>query len=503
MPRVIKFDLRIDWGLDSSYTDESSRLVAANGKVALAAPESGISNPRGTVDQCTITLNNNDGRFSPLLTTGPLYSQIAGGGSYHAPMYLRVSIDNGTSYSRVFTGVIKIPKEGPPYPGVAATVEIDCRSRDEILLNKRLSTPINTFRTLHDDGAGEANVILSWLTQAGIPVGECALDPSLFVLPWAWMDDESPVEDIWQIAAAAGGRFYCDQDGTFRYENMTHWLQPPHNTSQETIDESGYGRMAGPTYDDRELYNGVTVVASPRATLQSGTLWSADSVVVVPANGSISMVAKLRQPAYQIDGVEFTAVSGGGSNLNGNIGVSMTQYAQRVILNISNSHAGYSAELVTLSIVGIPVSGAPSIDESRTSSAAYWTSYAAVRPGRVKLLRGNAYVQTREQAATLAEFLRDRYELPRLSWQLQDVPGDPTRRLGDRMTVGGVTMSSDRDAFVIGISFRLSNSGFVQDLDLIDAGSASDGTGLFPYDSYFVLDANHMDVGGDNAPIFY
>lgn len=506
MPRTIAWDLRIDWNFDDTFTDESARLVAASGSMRLAAPESGISSPRGTVDQMTLTLNNADGRYSPLNTSGPLYSDIQLGGAYHAPMYLRVSIDGGSNYDRVFTGVIKIPREGPPYPGVAATVEIDCRSRDEILLNKRISTTLATFRAMHDDNYTEAQIMAQWLDDAGLSSADYTLDGGLFVVPWAWLDDESPIEEIWSLAAACGGRFYCDPDGEFRYENMTHWLLSPHDTSQETLTKASYGQMDGPAYDDRELFNGVTVVASPRDLLESTTLWAADDVIVIPADSSKTIVAKMRQPAYTIESATFTAVTGGGLSLDADISIVMTKFAQRVELAITNANAEYAAELVALTLEGIPVSGAPSVEETKTSTATFWTSFTGDRPGRTRLLRGNVYVQTANLAATLAEFLRDRFQLPRLSWRLRNVPGEPGRRLGDRITVGNAdAMSANRDGFLTAISWRLSNKGFVQDLELLDAGSEADGTGLFPYDEYFVVGVNTAGNGSgdDNARIFY
>jgi hypothetical protein len=479
--------------------------VAANGTVRLAAPESGITSPRGTVDQCTLTLNNVDGRFSPLVTTSPLHGQIAGGGAYHSPFYLRVSVDGGTTYSRVFTGVLKIPREGPPYPGVAATVEIDCRSRDEILLNRRMSTPIGTFVSLHDSGATEATIIANWLTQAGINPSETSIDAGLFVIPWAWMDDESPVEDIWQLAAASGGRFYCDQDGTFRYESMTHWLFPPHTISRETLDKSSYSQMQGPAYDDNELYNAVTVVASPREQISIGTVWTAGQVVTVPAGGSKMMTAKMRQPAYSLTACTYTARSAGGRDMAPFITVATLQYAQRCEITLTNSDPTYAADVLDLALTGVAVNGAPTVEETRQSTNAFWTSFVSARPGRTRLLRGSSYVQTQAQAAALCEFLRDRYQTPRLSWVLRNVPGDPLRRLGDRVTVGNAdAMSANRDGFITGISWRLGNHGFVQDVELIDAGDPTDGTGLFQSANYFTLGANTLGAsGGSTAPIFY
>lgn len=504
--RTIKWRFKVDWDMDTVYTDESDRLLSATGRVRLAAPEAGISSPRGTVDSMTTTLDNHDSRYSPLNSSGPLYASIQLGGSYNAPMYLEVSIDNGGSYSRVFTGVIKLPNEHPPYPRAAGTIEMTCNSRDDILLNDRTSTLLETFVALHDAGSTEAQIIIQFLEDAGLSSGDYAVDGGLFVIPWAWLDDESPIEDSWSLAAACGGRFYCDQDGIFRYENMTHWLLSPHNTSQETLDKSGYSSMDGPIYDDKELYNSVTVAASPRDTLDTGTLWTADSTVVIPANSTKTITAKLRQPAIAIDSANFTAVTGGGRSMDADIAIVMTKYAQRVILEITNSNATYAAELVALSLSGIPVSGGPSLEETKSSSKTFWTSFTTTRPGRNKLLRGNNYVQTEAQAATLAEFLRDRYQLPRLTWTLRGVPGVATRRLGDRITVDNAdAMSSSRQGFITSITFRLSDKGFAQDLEVLDAGSEADGTGLYPYDSYFVIGTNKLGSGAGSlhARVFY
>jgi hypothetical protein len=504
--RVIVWSLMVDWSLSGSYVDESQRLVSANGSVRLATPESSISSPRGTTDQCSLQLDNHDGRFSALNTAGPLYSYLQLGGAYNAPFYLRVSIDGGSSFSRVFTGVVKIPQDVPPTPAAAATVNIDGRSNDEILLNHRMSTSIDTFRALHDAGSSEHDIMSAWLNQAGVAAGGMSLDPGLVVLPWAWMDDESPIDDIWNMAAACGGRFYCDQDGIYRYENMQHWLFSPHNTPRETIDQSGYEAMEGPTYDDKELYSGVTVVAAPRETMPLGPVWSSTDKIVVAPGATTTITAQMRQPAYTLNSLPYTVVSGGGRNMAGVVNVSTLQYAQRCQITIVNSDPTYAAEVVSMQLFGLAVNGSPTVQEARTSTHAFWSSHSGSRPGRTKLIRGNPYVQTQGQAALLANFLRDRYQLPRLGWRLRNVPGDPFRRLGDRVTVGNnQVMSATRDGFLTAITWRVSNKGFIQDLELLDAGLASDGTGLFGSSDFFVLGTNTLGNGGagSDGQLFY
>jgi hypothetical protein len=445
-----------------------------------------------------LTLDNRDGRYSPLNTSSPLYSYIRDGGAYHAPMFLRVSIDGGATYARVFTGVIKIPQDLPPYPGTLGQVSVDCRSRDETLINKRLSTPIDLFRVFHDLHAIESQVIIAFLEAGGLSASDFAIDHGLFVIPWAWLDDESPITDIWQIAAACGGRFYCDADGIFRYENMTHWLFSPHTVSQETLTTDSYGQMEGPSLDDKELYSSVTVVASPRSQLPAGEVWASGQVVSIPPGVTKTVLAKMRQPAYSLDSVGFTAVTGGGVKLNASIAIGTTQYAQRCEITLSNSHAIYAAELIDLNLVGTPVSGEPTIEETATSEHAFWSG----RPGRNRLLQQNPYIQSSNQAQVLAEFLRDRYQLPRLSWKLRNVPGDPFRRLGDRITLSNTqVMTGDRQGFVTAIDFRLSARGFVQDIEVMDAAN------LYPYSStgYFTLAVHELgdSTNPDSRHIFY
>ena len=78
--------------------DESSRLESANGTLRLSPPDQAGTSSRGQVDACTLTLANADRRFSPLNSSGPLYSYLQYGGAYHAPMYLEVSINGGSNY---------------------------------------------------------------------------------------------------------------------------------------------------------------------------------------------------------------------------------------------------------------------------------------------------------------------------------------------------------------------------------------------------------------------
>ncbi len=498
MPRTIAYRLYIAWD-GSSYTSEGARLLQASGENRLTSPDA-IAAGRGIVDRCTLELDNRDGRYSPLNSSGALYANIQAGGAYNRPMYLEVSIDGGSNYYKVFTGVIKIPQETTPTPSKPATVTIDCRSVDEVLLGRRLSTTLANMLTMHDGGYTEGDVI-NFLVQLAGKSATC--DDGVFVVSWPWMDDESVLEEVWAIASAAGGRFYADPDGTFRYEDMTHWLKSPHTTSQETFTRADFAELQ-PIYSDSELYNSVTVEASSRMIGAADILWEPDEPVVVPPGATKTITARYRQPAYSAAAPTWNAATAGGIDITSSVTVTVTaSYVQRMELSIANS-ATEAAYMHPFNIGGVALVGGPTQEETRTSTAdgsnsAWWTSRTTTRS---KAIRGNAYIQSRAQAGTLAHFLLRRSEAPRLTYKLKGCPGKSSRRCGDLVTINDTAiMSSSRTAFITAINWRLTVNGFTQDIEAIDAAS------LYPYQAtgYFTLGTNKLGaVGGSlTAPIFY
>ena len=504
MAREIKYQLYIAWD-GTTYVDESSRFIRANGEIRYAPIEESISTGRGIVDIMTVTLDNATSRYSPMNTAGALYTYIQDGKAYHAPVYLNVSIDDGASYFRLFTGVIKIPKEKAPTMKEGATVEIDCRSRDELLMQKRLSTTLANFRTYHDSGYTESSLMAAWLVQAGFSSGDYTLDAGTQRIDWAWLDDESPLEEMWSLAAACGGRFFADNTGEFVYENVGHWLTATRSaTSQETLTESGWQRLT-PEYDDKELYNVVTVEASPRVIAAQDILWEPDETIYIPADSTKKVVARMRQPAYYIADAVYGASSGGGTNLTSDISIAQVNYAQRVELTITNANVLYGAYLRPLQILGQAVGGAPTQEETRTSAehgnnSAFFTS---VRGGRTRSIRGNVYIQFRDQAGALAEMLINRLEWPRLSFKVNGVPGIE-RYLGDRITIDDSSiMSAPIEVLIVGINWRLSkDSGYAHDIDAIDASN------LYPFATttpgYFRIGTNELGAADpQNGRVFY
>lgn len=485
--RVLNKRFLVAWG-GSTYTDETAYLVSLDGNSKLAPLGTAIMAGKGITAQMTVNLANESGRFSILNNTGPLYA----GAGYLRPCYFDVQIDGG-SWVRVFTGVVKMPQETVLADGVSPVVRLDCRGRDELLLNRRSSTLWNTFNSLR--GATEAAILTQWLTDAGFSAGDMTIDPGLVTINEAWLDDESISDDAWQLAAAAGGRFYCDLDGKFVYENALHWLTAARSvTSQQTY--AYHYRSCSFDLRDSDLYSDITVEANTRVTGEAGDVWTPDNSITLQPGETKAITAQYQYPAAAIFGAPYQASTPGGQNITSSVSLSAyTFYAQRAVLTFVNSAAA-QAILRGLKITGQSLIGGPTHEESAASVASFWTGRAR-RSRRIS----NIYVQSVAQAKMLSAMLKDWSEAPRVWFKISSATGNPARRLGDRITLNDAGAGSSLDGFITSLGWRYSaTTGFTQDLECVSAA------GLYPYASegYFIIgDAAAGVLKTGSKPIFY
>jgi len=479
----------------TNYIDESAYLIDAQGDVRYVAPYSSLVGGAGITDQMTFTLDNASGRFSPLNTSGALYASIGSGGMYMRPVRFDVSVNNGANYYRIFTGVLKLPGAQSPTWQESSTVRLDARSRDELLLNLRQSTTRDVFSAYVDAPPTEDTIFDVWITEPGngfVP-DDLDLDTGFVRIPFAWMDDESILEECWLLAAACGGRFFANHEGAFRYENMAAWqTETRSTTSQQTYTLSSFQRLEY-RYDDTDLYNEITVEASPRSVGGVDVVWESESAVTLQPGETKTIVAKYDAPSYSVTSLDVAARDVGGNDITSSIAVTPTYYAQRASLAATNS-SSLTARLTKLRILGKPVVGAP--DQEATRNSTTHGANAAYFTGRVKRERrmgGNPYVQTLPQAEMLAQRILDLSEYPRLQFTLYGCDGNPDRRLGDRITIDhtAVTgfMSSTVACYVTGIRWGYNEMGFTQDLEAVQASS------LFAYDNNYFIVGTHTANG--------
>ena len=490
MSRTIAAKFEVDWTGTGTWVDETAYLQSATGSAQLAPAASALFASRGTADTMTVTLFDNARRFNPLNSSGALYSAIQSGKAYHRPARFSIQVSGG-SWVRVFTGVLKLPKEASPTASEAGTVTFTVRSMDELYLNDRQSTSIANMALMA--GEDEATIIEYWLDTAGVSVLDIECDTGMFQIPWSWLDDES---DCWQLASACGGRFYVDVDGQFCYENAYHWLTSPHTTSQQTYNRTtDYGKLTI-TLDDGDLFSDITVVAAARTAGPVGQLWAPDEPLVIPASTTKTVTATLRQPLAGAEGtLSYTAVTTGGVAVTSGLSVGKNWYAQRCILTIVNSNA-FAVVLQQAAITGAQLVGGNQHEETAEYDNTFWTG----RSRRVRRFTGNPYVQTPAQASALAEMMRDWSQAARLKYHLSNVVGNPSRKLGDLITIADSIMlaAGNRTAYITGLAWKWDSTGFTHtSIDCVDAAT------LYPYAAtgYFVIGTSLL--GAASKEVFY
>lgn len=487
----------VDWDFNGVFTEETSYLVRAAGTWQFNPPEAVATSSSGIVPGGTVVFSNKTGRFSPLNTSSAIYSAISGGGSYLAPIYLEVSI-NGGAYEKIFTGVIKLPSIEGASASQYPVVSFDIRGVEEKFLNVKQTTTSADFADWYDAGNTESELIEEWLTDLGLTSSDWSLDTGLFNIPFSKLADTSLIEAAWLLSSSCGGRFYSTPDGKFRYENMWHWLTSPHTTSQETFTTANWVTH-NLAFDDKDLYNKI-IVKLARGTLGPvEDIYEQSGIFEVEPGITKTFKANITSSIYSVSAVTYDVQSSGGTDMTADVTVTPTYLASSIEFEIENSHATKTAEFSNLVVSGRVVSYASDEQVEKSSVNAFWTS----RPTRTRTVTDSTYIQTQAQAETLAEFLKDRHELPRFLYTIQGAVGKTSRLLGDRITINDASiMSASRDAFIISIGWSIDHNGFTQDITALDA------TSLFPYmdtsPGYFIINVNDLGTSDpQRGRLFY
>ena len=498
--RLVSYKIEFMWD-DINWYDETNYFISARGSFKSTPPGQSIMASGGIVNRMQVVMNNINGRFGPEPTSlGGV--DLTGGKIYNKRVRFSVQIFSG-GFVPIFYGIIKIPvcTTGTPKDGPKATFE--CRTMEDILLQYQTSSPQYRFADNFSATVDESENIRRILTDIGIDTGDMEFETGMLKIPAVWLDNESVLEEIWKIAAACGGRFYANEYGKFVYENMTSWLfngvGDKHYYPNGTIDRSLYQSISV-NYDDSNLYNDVRVEISPREFGQYGILWEPDEKLVVPANGSLTVTARFRQPAYYVTSITYQAITTAGRNISGSITIDGwdTPDAQSVTLTFNNTNTLYAAHLEKLRIYGTPIVGSPTIEERRSSTTDFWN----YRLPRVRALRSNLFIQTRAQAGSLAQFLLDTSLLPNFRVNITGLIGDPDLHIGDKVQItdsGYTTGAGHVDAFVTGIDWKADDKGFTQNVELIGYDS------VFQYqkNEYLILDDSTYALLSNNQRVFY
>jgi len=128
------YSYTIDWDGDGSFATSGDDITAYVEEATIRVGFSSESDHIADIGQCTLIVNNEDKRFSPAYTGGPLYGKLKPGKA------VRIQATSGSTWT-LFRGVITrfIPgSEGSNMP----TMHIVCEDNMSILSRSKISLPL-------------------------------------------------------------------------------------------------------------------------------------------------------------------------------------------------------------------------------------------------------------------------------------------------------------------------------------------------------------------------
>lgn len=464
----------------STWTDETDRVFSMNGHMSLSAlGASKTATSGGVSNTLSITMRNEDNRYSPNNSSSPLYDDIKEGGIHMTPIRVSMGFYSGATAEtlRQFTGVFSYPGEAT----ISKTCIWDCSDDARKYNEDKVSTAVS------EDVFADSFIAII-CDAIGITSGRRSLDAGICRIPYAWTDEENALSEIVRVAAADGGMAYFDKDSDLRFENAFHWVDgSDHTTSQYTFTTSAFANL-DPEYTPEEVFAGIIIERSPYEEGGLQIVYARDDPLVIDPSSDKDIVARLDMASTNVfDPVaetDYVAITRGGRRiktggatpvyLSDDITITGTKYGQRVDLVVSNANANYTLYLIKFQLRGLPLIGAPS-DEVR------YDTVAGYAPDERKFeLRGNQYIQTDSQGEMLGEMFRDRLERTTEIFHNRAVKAIPWLEFGDRVTEQEADSGISKDAYVVEINWSFNGRAYVFD-DLVSIAADY----LFPVTDYF------------------
>ncbi len=469
-PRTPLYKLEVCWD-DVHWTDETAYLLEMSGSSeggALGVGPSALGS--SLADTLSFTLDNRDRRYS-------VYDY----GGYGKQVRAKVGMQGAADLCQQMIGHLTAPRE---IPGLEATVSYDALSLASRAAGKRVSTALQVNKR-----ADEYITMLAGMLDPNLVV---IPDTGLDVYPFLWSDDEPIWEEMVRVAEAEGGRVFIDKDGNLRFWNFLHLLQNGSPVATFTGASTDYTDLE-PEWDFSNIYNKVIVKYRPRFIAGIQSIWQSSEAIAVPPASDKLVWAQFQSPAYQIVTPEaktdYSARTASHIDKTSNVTVSVVAaYAQRAQLRLRNSNAVHQVYVDGLQLRGYPLL----VTEERTAEAADDGAGGSIETyGERVWEMDNVYIQSEEQAASLAQSILHRFKLPRRTVRLRNVRGLPYLEVGDRVHVDDTPNTDiDGDFFVAAIDWRAERRLFWHDLTLVDAAS------IYPYSNYFQVGATALGAAG-------
>jgi hypothetical protein len=256
-PLKLSWALEVDWDNDGVYAGFNEArymesLVVRRGRRQFLKT-SGKGFEPFMIGEMEVRLNNDDRRFDPYYTSGPLYGMLTAG----VPFRLRV-YDRATDIMYpVIEGTIEEPRPVSGNRRVVVLRGFDGQKR----LQSNIKTALQSAYPIDD-------AIALSLTTAGW-TAPTSIDPITDVMPYWWASGKSSWDEIMDLADSSLGAFYIAADGTAVYKSRNNML----GGASATIDDylASFGLKLPQPQD--VVRNVITVNAKPRAIATAVELW--------------------------------------------------------------------------------------------------------------------------------------------------------------------------------------------------------------------------------------
>lgn len=347
--RPVTWIFLVDWDNDGAFSGENE-----GGRIYSIEVEAGRqffvkSDGQGfqpvSASKGTLYLRNMDGRYDPYNLSSPLAGNILPGRKF----LLKVQNEADDSREDVMTG--KIADIRPIY-GELDAVKIELVNGIEDLKKPIRTTVQATIR--YDAAISACLTALGWTggTDIDTTVSE--------TMPYWWARGNSAFAEILSITEAALGMFCVGEDGSAVYKSRVS-AETPLMTITEDHTWDKYPIRSPMPWES--IFNSIRVYARKRSQVNDVTLWQSVDKPLIPANDSREIWAEFSynnedavatSVTTPVENTDYDANSqddGGGTDLSGNIGITLTDFATSAKQAVNNT-GGTDAYMTLMKLRG-------------------------------------------------------------------------------------------------------------------------------------------------------
>lgn len=447
-----------------TYYDETDRVLELNYDRQVEEPLGGMVYATGSV-----TLDNNTKRFTPNVSD-TIGTALRPGRPIKMFTGFKIS-SNDTTLPALY-GITESPRENKEN----RTCLLNVFDYVSYINDYELESTIFTSQT-------SDQIIASLLTTIGFTSSQYSLDTGINTIGFAWFEKGTKAgAAIRKICEAEEAQFFQDEEGLLRFQNRRNYnnnVTPVWTINKEDI-------LAWDVDTSVPLINRCIVRAKPRAVASVHTeVWRSGTAVEIGNGDTETVWATFDNPVSSfatltstLDYTANTASDGSGSDITGQVSITVTSFTTSAKLEIENSYAG-TAYITFLRLRGKPaviVNEIEEIFENRDSEDTY---------GRYQVEINNDFIDSQSFAYYLTRAIVNKYATP-LKRINVTIPAQPALQVKDVVTLYDMDTNTSGSYRIMRIRGKMSQTGFLQTLTLREVTDAE-------ADSYAVVGTATID----------